>query len=185
MDESTEGVTLMTGFVFDVLAEYQNVQKLCAPAFELAAGLDPSHLDAWCPMQLYNDVCSWIEANVGSSSIRRAGAAIGGRIHARAVASHQAATSDPLAMMEGLQQAAANMIRDPQGRGWEIRSHEPKRVEVRRTQTFNCLLQEGLLLALVERTGVLMPSVRQIRCTRQNDDYCDYEIRWLRDARPR
>ncbi len=185
MDESTEDVTIMTGFVFDVLAEYQNVRRLCGPAFELAAGLDPSRLDAWCPMQLYNDICSWIESSVGSSSIRRAGAAIGSRIHRRAVASQQAATHDPLAMMEGLRTAAATMIRDPQGRGFEIRGRDPKRIELRRTQTFNCLLQEGLLLALVERTGVLMPSVRQIRCTRQNDDFCDYEIRWLRDARAR
>ena len=173
----------MTGFVFDVLAGYQNVRRLCGPAFELAEGLDPSRLDAWCPMQLYNDVCSWIEVNVGASSIRRAGAAIGGRIHARAVASRQPATNDPVAMMEAVHWAAANMIRDPLDAAWTSGHVEPKRIEIRRTQTFNCLLQEGLLLALVERTGVLMPSVRQIRCTRQNDEYCDHEIRWLRDAR--
>jgi hypothetical protein len=183
MNQSTDGVSLMTGFVFDVLAEYQNVRKLCGPAFELASGLDPARLDEWCPMQLYNDVCTWIEINVGASSIRRAGVSIGSRIHARAVAGRQIDTADPLAMVEAVAWAATTMVRDPEGRGFEIRAREPKRIEVRRTQTFNCLLQEGLLLALVERTGVLMPSVRQIRCTRQNDEYCDYEIRWLRDAR--
>jgi hypothetical protein len=189
MNDSTAGVTIRTGLVFDVLAEYRSVRQLCAPVFELASRLDPSRVDEWCEMQLYNDVCAWIEGNVGASSIRRAGAAIGGRIHARTIANRpgtepETTGSEPLAVMEAVSRAAATMIRDPDGRGFEIRSRDPKRIEMRRTQTFNCLLQEGLLLALVERTGVLMPSVRQIRCTRQNDEFCDYEVRWLRDARP-
>jgi hypothetical protein len=181
MNESTEGVTILTGFVFEVLAEYSSARKLCAPAFALADELDPARLDAWCDIALFNDVCGWIEEHVGASSIRRTGAAVGGRLYDHGLAP---AAAEPLAVMEAVSGAARTLIRDPEGRGFEIRSHLPKRIEMRRTQTFNCVLQEGVLLALVERTGVVMPSVRQIRCTRHNHEYCDYEVRWLRDARP-
>ena len=183
MDNSTTGVTLLTGFVFDVLSEYQNVRKMCGPAFELAAGLDTSRLDDWCSMDIYNGVCDWIEDNVGSSSVRRAGAAIGARVYDNLLARRMGGGSDPLTMMKNLQTLATQVIRDPHGRGWEVTPRGPRLLEMRRTQTFNCILQEGMLLALLERTGVLMPSVRHVRCTRQGDEFCDYEVRWLRDRR--
>ena len=69
---------------------------MCAPAFELAAGLDPHRLDEWC---------------------------------------------------------------------------------------FNCILRERMLLVLVERNGVLVPSVRQVRCTRKDDALRDHEIRWSRERK--
>ena len=40
MDDSTEGVTLLSGFVFDVLAEFEDMRRICAPAFDMAAHLD-------------------------------------------------------------------------------------------------------------------------------------------------
>ncbi len=184
MDQSTAGVTLLSGFVFDVLAEYQGVRKMCGPAFELAAGLDTSRNDEWCSIDIYNGVCAWIEQNVGASSVRRAGTAIGTRVFESIVARKGGIGSDPLLLMKGLQLLATQVIRDPLGRGWEVTAREPKVIEMRRTQTFNCILQEGMLLALLERTGVLMPSVRHVRCTRQGDEFCDYELRWLRDRRP-
>ena len=180
MNNSTAGVTLMTGFVFDVLAEYQGVRKMCSPAFELAASLDSSRLDEWCSIDIYNGVCTWVEENVGTSSIRRAGTAIGARVHETMIKRGTHA-NDPVAMMKALRTLATQVIRDPHQRGWELTQQEPKQIQMRRTQTFNCILQEGMLLALLERTGVLMPSVRHARCTRQGDEFCDYEIRWLRD----
>lgn len=45
---------------------------------------------------------------------------------------------------------------------------------MRRTQTFNCRLQKGLLTSLLERTGVERAEVRQVSCTRQGADYCDF-----------
>lgn len=42
-----------------------------------------------------------------------------------------------------------------------------------RPRTFNCILQEGLLLSLVERTAVLMPSVSHSACTRRGDPFCE------------
>ena len=45
--------------------------------------MDPEQPEAPCSMQLYNDVCTWIEKEVGDASIRRAGNAIGARAFAR------------------------------------------------------------------------------------------------------
>lgn len=53
-----------------------------------------------------------------------------------------------------------------------------ERLVMRRTQTFNCLLQEGLLLSLVERTGVLTAQVVHRSCTRKGAEFCEYEMAW-------
>ncbi|MEM1413511.1 MAG: hypothetical protein AAGH15_01355 [Myxococcota bacterium] len=180
MDDSTEGVTLLSGFVFDVLAEFEDMRRICAPAFDMAAHLDRERPGDPCPMQLYNDVCAWIENEVGAASIRRAGAAIGARAFARMSDQGQIAERTPLAIMRALQWAADTMIQDPKGRGWEILDHQPTSLRMRRTQTFNCVLQEGLLLSMLERAEVLMPSVEHVRCTRRGDEFCEYELRWLR-----
>jgi len=88
MDTSTAGVTLNTGFVFDVLREYEDSRKLLGPLFAYAKG----------------------------------------------------------------------------------------------SQTFNCMMQDGLLMRLLELTGVTLPSVNHARCTRRGDAFCEYELRWLRGA---
>jgi hypothetical protein len=183
VNTSTQGVTLISSFVFDVLSEYQNVRKLCGPAFELAAGLDPSRTDEWCSIDVYNGVCRWIEENVGSSSVRRAGAAVGARLFERMRTRGLAVHAEPIDVLTMLAATATQVVRDPLHRGWEVEQRDPRLIEMRRTQTFNCILQEGLVLALVEKTGVLMPSVRQVRCTRQEDEYCEFEVRWLRDKK--
>jgi hypothetical protein len=183
VNTSTQGVTLISAYVFEVLAEYQNVRKMCGPAFELAAGLDASRGDEWCSIDVYNGICAWIEENVGSSSVRRAGAAVGARLHDRMVSRGLSPTAEPLAVFKMLQMFASQVVRDPHGRGWEIHPREPRLIEMRRTQTFNCIVQEGILLSLVEKTGVLMPAVQQVRCTRQGDEFCDFEVRWLRDRK--
>jgi hypothetical protein len=179
MNNGTEGVTLLAGFVFDVLQEYRSMKKTCQPAFDMAKGLDPNRQDEWCTMNVYNDVCTWIERHVGESSIRKAGVAIGNRVAENIVKLNKMTSPTPLAMMESLKWAAANMVRDPAGRGWEILAHTPRTITMRRTQTFNCIMQEGLLLSLVERTKVEAPDVEQMTCTRRGDEFCDYRLSWL------
>ena len=67
MDESTKGVTLYAGFIFDLLANYTSSREtFSAPLFELAAGLDPENPTARVPISLYNEMCTWIESNLGS-----------------------------------------------------------------------------------------------------------------------
>jgi hypothetical protein len=183
MDNSTDGVTLLTGFVFDILSEYESTRRLCMPAFEMAAGLDPAKLDAWCDIAIYNDVCDWIEKNVGAASIRNAGRAIGNRAYDNIVKHGKLVNPGPRAIMDALKWAASTMIRDPKGRGWEVIEDAGKRVLMRRTQSFNCILQEGLLLSLLERTRVLMPGVTHVTCTRNGDPYCEYALTWLQGSR--
>lgn len=182
MDNSTAGVTLNSGFVFDVLREYEDSRKVLGPLFEKAKGLDPKHPEAVCSIEVYNDVCDWIEKNVGESSIRNAGRAVAERIYANISAGGKESKT-PLEVAEALKWAADNMIQDPKKRGWVIADSKDQRIVMRRTQTFNCMLQEGLLLRLVELTGVTMPSVKHERCTRRRDEFCEYTITWLRSAK--
>jgi|SRR6185312_12506641 len=179
MDNTTDGVTLLTGFVFDVLEEYKGMKRVCGPAFEMAASLDPRRPDEFCPIALYNDVCGWIEKNVGAASIRKAGMAIGSRVFDAIVKANKMSEPTPLAMMQSLKWAASTMIRDPKQRGWEILEGEDGRIVMRRTQTFNCMMQEGLLLALVERTKVEAPDVAHDKCVSRGDEFCEYTLTWL------
>src|SRR5215469_11966158 len=83
MDPSTEGVMILSGFVFDVLEVYRDIDRSCGPAFDMARGLDPAKPDEWCPIDTYNAICDWLEQNVGRPRIRQAGVAIGKRVHER------------------------------------------------------------------------------------------------------
>lgn len=182
MDNSTQGVTLNSGFVFDVLREYEDSRKMLGPLFAMAKGLDPSTPEVVCPMDTYNAVCTWIETNIGESSIRSAGRAIAERVYAN-VTDNNKNPKTPLEIMQALQWAASTMIQDPKKRGWEIRDTTETRIVMRRTQTFNCILQEGMLVRFLELTRVVMPSVKHERCTRRGDEYCDYVLTWMRSGR--
>jgi len=178
MDTSTEGVTLLTGFVFDVLTEYRDMRRTCQPIFTLTRDLDPDAEDEWCPIELYNEVCDWVEQNIGVASIRKAGIAIGNRAYGNIVSHGKLQAPTPLGMMEALVWAASTMIEDPKNRGWEIASSARSSVVMKRTQTFNCMLQEGLLLSLVQRSGVVQPNVEHISCVRRGDEFCNYRLTW-------
>ena len=71
------------------------------------------------------------------------------------------------------------MIQDPLGRGWEILEEGPRRIVMRRTQSFNCILQEGLLQSLIQRCDVTLVSVRHVNCVRDGAEFCDFEITWF------
>ncbi len=180
MDDSTTGVTLISGFIFDVLNEYRSLEhSVCQPLFAMADDYDPKTPMRPAPMALYNDVCTWVEGRLGPASLRRAGRAIGKRVSAEVVKSGVIGlTPTPSAMLNELKRVASLLIKDPRGRGWEILEDQDTRILMRRTQTFNCILQEGLLLSLVEKTGVRMPQVEHKACTRKGAAFCEYEVRW-------
>ncbi len=153
MDNSSDGVTLMTGFVFDVLREYQHMKRVCGPAFEMARGLDPNRIDDWCEINC-TTTSARIEENVGASSIRQAGIAIGSRIYDNIMKSGKIENPNPLAIMRSLKWAASVMIRDPRAAAGRSPSTPTATSSCDAPQAFNCKMQEGLLLSLVERTGV-------------------------------
>jgi len=180
LDNSTLGVTLLTGFVHDVLNEYKPMKRTCGPIFELTKDLDPTRPLEWCSMDLYNEVCDWIEKNIGPASIRKAGTAIGSRVYDMIVSQGGLTAPSPLTMLQALRHMANEVaIKDPKKRGWEILDSSNASVLMRRTQTFNCILQEGLLVSLVERTGVAEPDVEHVHCVRRGDEFCDYKLTWL------
>jgi hypothetical protein len=174
-----EGVTLYTAFIFDVLEQYEGMDTTCAPLFAMAQGLDKKNPAAPASMKLYNDVCTWIETHLGPKNIRRSGRAIGARAYDQMIKDKSLGPNPtPQAILHELKRVASLMIQDPKGRGWEILEMAQERALMRRTLNFNCFLQEGLLLSLVERTGVLNPQVVHRRCTRKGAEFCDYEIAW-------
>jgi hypothetical protein len=179
MDNSTDGVTLLSGFVFDLLQEYRGMERICAPLFDLAKGLDPAHPERLCSMSVYNAACDWIEKHLGQASIREAGRAIGARAYAQMVKDGKLGPAPtPVDIMRELKRVADLMIQDPRGRGWTVLEAREGRVTMRRTQTFNCMLQEGLLASLAERAGARTPVVAHEKCTRRDDLYCEYELIW-------
>lgn len=180
MDESTEGVTLWGGFVFTVVEQCRGMERVCAPVFERVKHLDPEDPRAPVPIALYNEICDWIEQNLGAASVRGAGTAIGKGYVARLRRERELRIdSTPIDALHALARAVVVTITDPKRRGWEVLDAVDGSARVRRTQTFNCTMQEGVLLAVVESAGALMPRVEQVRCTRKGHEFCDYDVRWL------
>ena len=180
MNGSTDDVTVYSGFIFDLLVNYESSRTTFSAAlFEMADGLDPANPTTKVPISLYNGMCSWIEANFGSSNLRLAGSEIGRRAYDQMQSDPEMLSEpDPPAMMKQLVSVASEMIQDPQKRGWEILESNPGLIVMRRTQTFNCVLQEGLLQSLVQHSGVKLVAVRHINCERDGADFCDYGVSW-------
>ncbi len=181
MDDSTEGVTLYAGFLFDVLMPFEkNRETFAAPLFAMVEDLDTDQPTALVPIARYNEMCTWIDENLGQASLRKVGAVIGDRAYDQMTADGTLGTNPtPAEILAELKRVASLMIQDPKGRGWEILKSEPDMILMRRTQSFNCYLQDGLLLSLVQRTGVSVPIVDQVTCTELGDEFCEYRVRWM------
>ncbi|MDW8205037.1 MAG: hypothetical protein RMJ87_08425 [Cytophagales bacterium] len=150
MDHSTEGVTLYALFINDILNLYQGKKDLYEPLFEMTKGYDLSHPFNKIPMQVYNNMCTWLEKELGYYNLIRVGRQIGESVYNSLKANNITNEhSTPLDYMKALVHAAATMIQDPKGRGWEIVSHTANSIVMRRTQTFNSILQLGLLSGLI------------------------------------
>lgn len=180
MDESTDGVTLLASSVLAVVDPFRDMQRHCAALFELVRDIDPSEPDQRVPIATYNEACDWIEQNLGVASLRSSGAALGRRSFQRLRREGAiAADATPAEALAAFARSVRARIQDPKKRGWEILESNDGCVLIRRTQTFNCVLQEGVLLAIAEGTNVTMPRVEHLRCTRRGEPFCEYEVRWL------
>lgn len=186
MDHSTRDVTLLSGFLFDVAGAYRG-----RPIFHEIDGMlrnfDPQRPDDWAPMSDYNRLCEWVEQRVGSVSVQRGGEAISARVHAHLLG-EGAFGGRPSAgdLLREAERLARVLIRDPKGRGWQLLEERPFEAFVRRTQTFNCTLQEGVLRALLEQGGFASVLVDHVRCVRRGDPFCDYRVSWRSpSSRPR
>jgi hypothetical protein len=180
MNHSTEGVTLFAGFLSDLLANYQQERGVyIQPLFAMVEGIDLSNPLNLVPIALYNDMCQWIEQNLGPANLRKAGEFVGVRAYDLMLQQHYITSkATPQEILKALQKVASEAVQDPEGRGWEILELEEKRAVLRRTQTFNPVLQEGLLKALLKRTGQKAIRLRYLKSVRNGDEFDEYEILW-------
>ncbi len=186
MKPVADTVTLNASLVFALLDQYEHLQGAVRPIFELAQQLDRQRPDAPAPIKVYNDICAWLEKQYGPASLREAGRALGAGMHALLLQDGALGLRPtPNALFEALRRKVAVLVQDPSRRGWEILESGEQRVRLRLTQSLNCMLQDGLLYALLEQSGAMLPRVNHVRCTRQGAPFCEYEALWLKArARP-
>lgn len=181
MDHTTDGVTLFAVFISDVLRNYEDRKDDYSELFQIVEGVDLSDPFAKVPMSVYNELCQWIEDNLGKFNLIQVGRNVGETAYEAMVQNNlipkEGAT--PLQVLEGIQLAAANMIQDPKKRGWEILEQGDHMVKMRRTQTFNSKLQLGLLGGLVRKTGATSVNVDYENSIEDGAEYDDYIITWM------
>lgn len=178
MNISFEGVTLNAAFINDILGYYDKDEY--KELHSLAAGYDLSQPDNHIPMKVYNDLCSWIEKALGKFNLIRVGRKIGETVYQVFVQFNMIGeNATPSDIMKALKIAASTMIQDPEGRGWEIIADEPKRIIMRRTQTFNNQMQLGLLDGLSRKSNASGVKVDFCKEIALGDEFDEYEISWL------
>lgn len=182
MDNSTEGVTLLAGYVSDVL---ETVKELGHPVEGLEAIVAGFPLDnpyKQIPMEIYNNACNWVEKELGEENVIEVGKKIGARAYDILIDNH-IVTSDAnvIEIMEGIEIAASTTIQDPQERGWELLTQTEISIVMRRTQTFNSKLQLGLLEGLTKRCPTVevdSVKVNYLQEVANGAEFDEYEVTW-------
>ena len=180
MDNSIEGVTLLAVFINDVLVEIQKMNIQHEDIKNIIAGHDTSNLYAHVPIKVYNDLCSWVEHNLGEQAIIEVGKNIGKTVYPALIENGViSANATPIEIMEGLVIAASSMIQDDKERGWEIVDETENSIQMKRTQTFNSKLQIGLLKGLISKCpSVKNVSVNYVKEVQKGDEYDEYLVKW-------
>jgi hypothetical protein len=179
MDNSTENVTLISAFVNDILNIYKGKRRFEEKLQKMTEGYDLSDPMAPVPMKLYNDICNWIEDEIGVINTKKVGKQIGETAYANKVQMNLVKEGcSPAEMMEALKKVASIVIQDPKNRGWEIVENQDKKIVMRRTQTFNSTLQFGLLHGLMKKTNALGVNITYDKSVANGDSYDDYLITW-------
>lgn len=180
MNNSTENVTLIAAFVLDIISQYDGKPEFQNHLKKMAADYDLSDPMRHVPMQLYNDMCGWIERQIGETNAKRLGRKIGNTAYQSMIQMDLVKEgASPLELMEGLKKVAELVIIDPEKRGWEITERRRKEIVMRRTQTFNSVLQFGLLDELIRKTSVYSPKVEYAKSVANGDEYDEYSITWI------
>lgn len=179
MNNSTKGVTLSSAFVKDVIDLYEGKEAFQQELKKMAAGLDLSNAMKFVPMETYNNMCNWIESQIGQANTRKLGRKIGATAYQGMLANgFISSNATPSQLMNGLAKVASVMIKDPENRGWEIVEDKPKHIIMKRTQTFNSTLQFGLLDELIRKSRVVSPKVEYVKSVDNGDEFDEYKISW-------
>ena len=179
MDSSTDGVTLYAVFINDILKNYEAKKDDYLPLFSMAAEYDLSSPFNKIPIQVYNNMCEWIETELGKFNLIRVGRNIGETAYSNMVENGLIGTgSNPFKIMEALVKVASEMIQDPKQRGWEIIKTTPQSILLRRTQSFNRHLQLGLLDGLIRKSGAMGVKVDFVQSIDQGAEFDEYLVSW-------
>ena len=180
MDHSTEEVTLFAVFIQDILKLYEDKkEQFASPLFEMAKPYDLSDPFNKVPMKVYNDMCDWLEKALGPASLKKVGVQIGETVYDALIKNGNFSQSPaPLEIINGLVYVAGQMIQDPKKRGWVLLKSTANSIVMRRTQTFNSLLQVGLLRGLVQKTGVKFVDVNYVASVAEGAPFDEYLITW-------
>jgi hypothetical protein len=180
MNNSTENVTLYAAFIQDVIKNYQDDETTYEELLQIAKDYDISQPFNLIPIKIYNEMCAWIEENLGRFNLIRVGRNIGETVYQNMIDSKALPPNpSPFEIMKALVKAANEMIQDPLKRGWVILSENKNSIILRRTQTFNSVLQLGLLDGLIRKAGVAGIKVEYLKEVRNGDEYDEYEVSWI------
>lgn len=180
MNNSTQNVTLNSAFILDIINQYEGKPEFQNHLKEMASAHELSDPMGQVPIKLYNDMCNWIESQIGKTNARQLGRKIGNTVYRNMLEMKLVKKeTTPLALMKGLKRVTELVIKDPEKRGWEILSSGRKQIIMRRTQTFNGALQSGLLDELIRKTKVFSPKVEYLQSIANGDEYDDYKITWI------
>lgn len=180
MNNSTDGVTLYAAFIQDVLKNYQDAGDDYQELVNFTKEYDISKPSNKIPIKVYNDMCSWVEEKLGKFNLIRVGRNIGETAY-QGMFENKLFASDatPYEIMKGLVVVASQMIQDKSGRGWRIVDYSNNFVIMQRTQTFNSILQLGLLDGLIRKTGASGIKVEYVKEVANGDEYDEYKISWM------
>jgi len=180
MDKSTDNVTLFAGVIDDVLKNYQDKKQEYKELFDLAKDYDISKPSNKIPIQVYINMCDWIEKKLGKFNLIRIGRNIGESTYDTMLKDKMiVGKCSPLDVMKALIITAHQGVQDPKKRGWEIVSDTEKSITMRKTQNFNAVLQIGLLDGLIRKAGVLGAVVALQKEVSKGADFDEYLITWL------
>ncbi|TAH27066.1 MAG: hypothetical protein EAZ07_02195 [Cytophagales bacterium] len=181
MDNSTENVTLYALFLNDILSLYKEADsESYEELLGISEGHDISEPFNKIPIQVYNDMCEMVEENLGEANLKKIGEKIGESVYNALVSQKMVSNSpSPVEIIKGLIVVASNMIQDPKGRGWELLKESNNEIILKRTQTFNSILQFGLLKGLVKKTGKNAVEVSLRKSVSLADEFDEYVIKWI------
>lgn len=180
MNEVSEedDLTVPCGLVLDLVEECRHLGAVAQPLIKMTRHLDPQRPEDRCSLDVFNDASDWIERELGMTSVRLSGRQIGHRIFAAMRGLGLSETPTTLQLLRQLEGASRSIVRDAEGHGWDLMRHDQLSAVMRNTQELNCILLEGVMLSLLERTSAVGCQVKQVACTRLGDDACDFELSW-------
>lgn len=181
MDDSTEGVTVFSGYIIDLLEHYEDIATTTGKElFAMTSGLDLSNPANKVPMSVFNAMCQWIVDNLGPANIRQTGVLIGTRLYQHMLENKIVnEDSTPLDILKAFQKASLQTVQDPKRRGWTILESGDNFCVLRRTQTYHPTLQEGLIKSLIQQVkNIQIVKVEYLKSIAAGDEFDEYKVSW-------